>query len=132
MQQTYDQLYKQSYKLTDVNFKLGKRLKNALEEVNLLKKMNKDAQAQINQLKNQRTTLTDKVIFLQEDAFDRDGFKMALEQKILKLETDLSKSSLTLKKYEASSSTVEKVWMNQKYFWDTHGIGYEAKPTMSK
>ena len=64
--------------------------------------------------------------------FDRDGFKKALEEKILKLETDLSKYSLTFKKYETSASTVEKVWLNQKHSWDTHGIGYEAKPTMSK
>ena len=41
-------MYKQSYKLTDVNIKLGKRLKKALEEVDSLKKMNKDAQEEIN------------------------------------------------------------------------------------
>ena len=43
LQQTYDQLYKQSYKLTNVNVKLGKRLKKALGEVDSLKKMNIDA-----------------------------------------------------------------------------------------
>ena len=55
--------------------------------------------------------LNDKVRFLEKDAFDRDGFKKALEEKILKLEADLSKSSLTFK-YEASASIVEKVCLN--------------------
>ena len=76
--------------------------------------MNEDAQAEISQLKNHQTTLNDKVRFLEKDAFDRDGFKKALEEKILKLKTDLSKYSLTLKKYEASASTIEKVCLNQK------------------
>ena len=70
--------------------------------------------------------------FLEKDVFDKDSFKKALEEKILKLEADLSKSSLTFKKYEASASTVEKVWLNQKHSCDTHGIGYGVKPTMSK
>ena len=72
--------------------------------------------------------MTNKVRFLEKDAFDRDGFKKTLEEKILKLEAVLSKSSLTFKKYEASASTFEKVWLNQKHSWDTHGIGYETKP----
>ena len=94
--------------------------------------MNEDAQAEISQLKDHQTTLNDKVRFLEKDAFDRDGFKKAFDFFFLKLEADLSKSSLTFKKYEASASTVEKVWLNQKHSCDTHGIGYEAKPTMSK
>ena len=53
-------------------------------------------------------TLNDKVRFLDKDAFDKDGFKKALEENILKLEIDLSKSGLTVKKYEASASTIEK------------------------
>ncbi|GFY88186.1 hypothetical protein Acr_06g0001260 [Actinidia rufa] len=87
--------------------------------------MNEDA----SQLKILRTTMNDNVRFLEKDAFDRDGFKKALEEKILKLEVDLLKSSLTFKKYEASASTVQKACLNQKHSWDTRGIGYEAKPT---
>ena len=86
-------------------------MKDALEEVESLKKVNEDAQAEISQLKNHRT-LTDKVRFLKKDAFDREGFKKALEEKILKLEADLTKSNLAFKKYEAIASTVEKVWLN--------------------
>ena len=94
--------------------------------------MNKDAQAEISQLKNYQTILNDKVRFLEKDVFDRDGFKKALEENILKLEADLSKSSLTFKKYEASASTVKKVCLNQKPSWDTRGIRYETEPTKSK
>ena len=94
--------------------------------------MNKDAQVEISQLKNHQTTLTNKVRFLEKDAFDREGFKKALEEKILKLEADLLKSSLTFKIYEACASIVEKVCLNQKHAWDTRGIGYEAKPTKSE
>ena len=83
-------------------------------------------------MKNHRTTLTDKVRFLKKDAFDREGFKKALEEKILKLEVDLLMASLTFNKYEASAFTVEKVCLNQKHAWDTRGIGYEAKPTKSE
>ena len=68
--------------------------------------------AKISQLKNHQTTLIDKMRFLKKNAFERDGFKKALEEKILKLEADLSKSSITFKKYEASASTVEKVCLN--------------------
>ena len=50
--------------------------------------------------------------FLKKDVFDIDDFKRALEEKIMKLETDLSKYSLTFKNYKASASTVEKVWLN--------------------
>ena len=113
LQQTYNQQYKQSYKLTDAKVKLGKRLKDALEEVESLKKVNEDAQAEISQLKNHRT-LTDKVRFLEKDAFDREGFKKALEEKILKLEAYLLKSSLTFKKYEACESTIEKVCLKSE------------------
>ena len=83
-------------------------------------------------MKTHRTTLIDKVRVLEKDVLDREGFKKALEEKILKLETDLTKSNLTFKKYEASASTVEKVCLNQKHASDNHGIGYEAKPTISK
>ena len=68
--------------------------------------------------------------FLKKDAFDRDDFKKALEEKNLKFKVDLSKSSLTSKKDEASAS--EKVCLNQKHSWNTQGIGYEAEPTKSK
>ena len=39
---------------------------------------------------------------------------------------------MTFKKFEVSASIAEKVWLNQKHACDTHGIGYEAKPTVSK
>ena len=70
--------------------------------------------------------------FFEKNAVDRDGYKKTLEEKFLKLKVDLLKSCLTFKKYEASASIVEKVWLNQKHSCDTHGIGYEAKPIMSK
>ena len=38
LQQSYNQLYKQSYKLADAKVKLSKILKDTLEEVNSLKK----------------------------------------------------------------------------------------------
>ena len=110
---------KQSYKLANANVKLDKRLKKAQEKVYSLKKMNEDALAKISQLKNHQRALTDKVKFTKKDAFKRDEFKKALEEKILKLEVDLSKYSLTFKKYEASASIVEKVCLNQKHSWDT-------------
>ncbi|GFY91011.1 hypothetical protein Acr_07g0012070 [Actinidia rufa] len=77
-------------------------------------------------------TLLNKVRFLERDASDRDGFKNVLEEKNLKLEADLSKYSLTFKKYEASASTVKEVCLNQKQAVDTRGIGYEAKLTKSE
>ena len=95
---------KQSYKLANANVKLGKRLKKAQEEVDSLKKMNEDAQAEISQLKNHQTTLNDKVRFLKKYAFNRDGFKKSLEENFLKLEANLSKSSLTFRNYETISS----------------------------
>ena len=112
--------------------KLSKRLEETLDEINSLKKVNEDDQVEISQLKNHQTTLTNKVRFLEKDAFDREVFKKALEDKILKLEADLLKASLTFKKYEANESKFEKVWLNLKNSYDTHGIGYEAKPTLSK
>ena len=111
---------------------MSKRLKETLEEVDSLKKVNEDDQVEISQLKNHQATLTDKVRFLEKDAFNKEGFKKAFEEKILKLKADLLKSSLTFKKYEASASTVEKVCLNQKHTWDTRGIGYDAKPTKSE
>ena len=63
-------------------------------------------------MKTHRTTLIDKVRVLEKDVLDREGFKKALEEKILKLEVDLTKSNLTFKKYEAIASTVDKVWLN--------------------
>ena len=131
LQWVYDQLYKQSYKFVNTNVKLNNKLIKAQEEVDSLKKINEDAQVEINQLKSHQIILNDKVRFLEKDAFDRDGFKKALK-KNLKLEDDLSKSSLTFKKYETSVSTVEKVCLNQKHSWDTRDIGYEAEPTKSK
>ena len=104
LQRAYDQLYKQSYKLANYNVKLGKRLKKAQEEVDSLKKMNEDAQAEISQLKNHQTTLNDKVRFLKKYAFNRDGFKKSLEENFLKLEANLSKSSLTFRNNETISS----------------------------
>ena len=70
-----------SYKLVNANVKLNKRLIKAKEEIDSLKKMNKDAQAKISQLKDHQINLNDKVRFLEKDAFDRDGFKKALEEK---------------------------------------------------
>ena len=83
-------------------------------------------------MKTHQITLNDKARFLEKDVFDRDGYEKALEEKILKLEANLSKTSLTFNKYEASASTMEKVWLNQKHSSYTHGIGYEDKSTMSK
>ena len=90
-------------------------MKKAQEEVDFLKKMNEDDQAEISQLKNHQTIMIDKVRFLKKDAFGKYGFKKTLAEKNLKLEADLSKSSLTFKKYEASASTVEKVCLIQKH-----------------
>ena len=84
----------------------------ALEEADSLKRVNVDAQAETSQLKKHRITLTDKIKFLEKDAIDRDGFKKAVEGKIIKLEANVSKSNMTFKKYKARASTVEKVCLD--------------------
>ena len=43
LQQAYNQQYKQSYKLVEENVKLSKSMKEALEEIDSLEKMNEDA-----------------------------------------------------------------------------------------
>ncbi|GFZ21725.1 hypothetical protein Acr_29g0008870 [Actinidia rufa] len=132
LQQAYNQLYKESYKLVEVKMKLSKKLKEALKEIDSLRLVNEDAKVEINQLKSYQMTLLDKVRFLKKDASDREEFKKILEEKILKLEAVLLKSNLTFKNYEASASSFEKVWLNQKHTGDTHGIGYVDKSTVSK
>ena len=64
-----------------------------MEEVDSLKKMNKDAQAEISQLKKLSNNLNWQSEISREKILESD-FKKALEEKILKLEADLSKSSL--------------------------------------
>ncbi|GFZ06455.1 hypothetical protein Acr_18g0006250 [Actinidia rufa] len=132
LQQAYNQLYKESYKLVEVKMKLSKKLKEALEEIDSLRLVNEDAKVEINQLKSYQITLLDKVRFLEKYASDREELKKILEEKSLKLEADLLKSNLTFKNYEASASSFEKVWLNQKHTGDTHGIGYVDKSTVSK
>ncbi|PSS17557.1 Myosin-9 like [Actinidia chinensis var. chinensis] len=131
LQQAYNQLYKESYKLANSNVKLSKRLKEALEEVDSLKKVNDDTQVEISQLKNHRTTLTDKVRFLEKDAFDREGFKKALEDKVQKLETELANVHLSFKKFDAGSQKIDEIWNAQRTSFDMTGIGYKEKATTS-
>ena len=47
LQLAYDQLYQQYYRLTKVNVKLGTKLKKVVDEVEVLKKENIDAQAEV-------------------------------------------------------------------------------------
>ncbi|GFZ21639.1 hypothetical protein Acr_29g0008010 [Actinidia rufa] len=131
LQQAYNQLYKESYKLVNSNMKFGKRLKEALEEVDSLKKENDDTQIEISQLKNHRTTLTDKVRFLEKYAFDREGFKKALEDKVQKLENELANVHLSFKKYDAGSQKIDEIWNAHRTSFDMTGIGYKEKATTS-
>ncbi|GFZ20562.1 hypothetical protein Acr_28g0012670 [Actinidia rufa] len=131
LQQAYNQLYKESYKLANSNVKLSKRLKEALEEVDSLKKVNDDTQVEISQLKNHRKTLTDKVRFLEKDAFDRGGFKKALEDKVQKLETELANVHLSFKKFDAGSQKIDEIWNAQRTSFDMTGIGYKEKASTS-
>ncbi|GFZ19357.1 pleiotropic drug resistance 2 [Actinidia rufa] len=131
-QQAYNQLYKELYKLANSNVKLSKRLKEALEEVDSLKKMNDDTQVEISQLKNHhRTILIDKVRFLDKDAFDREGFKKALEDKVQKLETELVNVHLSFTKFDASSQKIDEIWNAQRTSFDMTRIGYKEKATTS-
>ena len=65
-----------------INVKLGTKLKKVVDEVEVLKKKNIDAQAEVRQLKTHKITLSDKVKFLKKYAHDREGFKKTLEDKV--------------------------------------------------
>ncbi|GFZ21638.1 NB-ARC domain-containing disease resistance protein [Actinidia rufa] len=131
LHQAYNQLYKESYKLANSNVKLSKRLKEVLEEVDSLKKVNDAAQVETSQLKNHQTTLTDKVRFLEKDAFDREGFKKTLEDKVQKLESELVNVHLSFKKFDAGLQKIDEIWNAQRTSFDMTGIGYKEKATTS-
>ena len=59
-----------------------------------MKRKNIDAQAEVSQLKTHKLTLSDKVKFLENGAYDREGFKKALEDKVQKLETELANAHI--------------------------------------
>ena len=47
--------------------------------------------------------------FLEKDAFDREGFKKALEDKVKKFETELANVHLSFKKFDAGSQKIDEI-----------------------
>ena len=131
LQLAYDQLYQQYYRLTKVNVKLGTKLKKVVDEVEVLKKENIDAQAEVSQLKTHRLTLSDKVKLFEKDAYNREEFKKALEEKVKKLETELANAHLSFKKFDAGSQKIDEIWNAQRISFDMTRIGYTKKATTS-
>ncbi|KAL6986439.1 hypothetical protein U1Q18_052640 [Sarracenia purpurea var. burkii] len=152
LQCAYDNLCKESYKLTKIVTKQSVKIKFLEKENSGLKSELENFQSEVSELKAYKTKMCEKLSSsdkrrnellelcdslksqsLKHESESRsfNELQVSLEAKIKELEKELVMSNTTLKKLNAGSLYLEEILSAQKGATDRTGLGYVHEPSTS-
>ncbi|KAI8524870.1 hypothetical protein RHMOL_Rhmol13G0183000 [Rhododendron molle] len=139
LQKAYNELYKESLRLTKTNIELSSEVKKRDESNVKLKQELLKAQARVSQVENDRDSLINELVDVKSmndklgiDLYASYETNKLLDLKVANLQVELDKASAIFKKMNVGSKALEEIVGVQRGISNRTGLGFQKEASTFK